>query len=247
MKTEREVLLGWRNSSPQAALAFFPPEPLNQTEAAGLSTLFPEHTPGSDLASRIFVIRCPFNIRTRVGRMPNGQIGFQRIAEPGSITENAFRGLVTPIEPTAQRAKDTPTCQISMNLVMISDEPCSMQLMPPFLSPGFRDWPGSLVCGRFPLQNWPRPLNAALEWHDKKRDWILKRGDPLAYVMAIYDDPCVRPKIVEAGMTPALKRHLLRIDDVSTYGRNVGPMFIAAEQARPARLLVPKDKAKTSE
>jgi len=123
---------------------------------------------------------------------------------------------------------------------MISDEPCSLQLLPPFLSPRFRDWPGSLVCGRFPLQNWPRPLNAVLEWHDKKRDWVLKRGDPLAYVMIIYDDHRVRPKLIEAGMTLALKRHLLRIDDVSKYGRNVGPMFVVAEQSRPAQLLVPK-------
>ena len=246
MSLGREVLLGWRNSSPQAALAFFPPEPLKETDAAELGALFPEYAQGYDFASRIFVIRCPFNIRTRVGTGPKGQAVFTRVAETGSISDNAFRGLVTPIEPTAQRSKDLPTCQLAMNLLMISDEPCSIQLMPPFLSPGFRKWPGSLVCGRFPLQTWPRPLNAALEWHDKEQDWIVKRGDPLAYVMPIYDDPSVYPRIVEAKMTPTLKRHIQRIDDVSSYGRNVGPMFLEAERTRPAKLLIPKEIAKNS-
>lgn len=241
---KREVLLGWRNSSPQAALAYFAPEPLNQTEAAELSPLFSNYTQDSDFASRVFVVRSAFNLRVRAGRGQNGEPKFIKIAEPGGLSENAFRWLVTPISTSAQRDTDTPACQIALNLVLISDEPCSLQLMPPFLSPEFRNWPGTLVCGRFPLQNWPRPLNAVLEWHDKDRDWVLKRGDPLAYLMPIYDDPNVYPKMVEAGITPSLKRHMRRMDDVSTFGRNVGPMFEEAERVRPAKLLTPKDTAK---
>jgi len=244
MSGKREVFLGWRNSSPQAALAFFAPEPLSKTDEVGLSTLFPEFAQDGALANRVFVVRSPFNMRIRLGRGQNGQAGFRLIEEPGSMSVNAFRGLVSPIVPTAQRDPDVPACQLAMNLVMISDEPCSLQLMPPFLSPDFRNWPGSLVCGRFPLRAWPRPLNAVLEWHDKQRDWVLKRGEPLAYLMAIYDDPSVSPRIVEATLTPALKRQLSRVDDVSSYGRNVGPMFAEAERSRPKKILVPKLTAK---
>jgi len=240
MTAKREVLLGWRNSSPQAALAYFAPEPLDKTEAAELSPLFSMYTQDSNFASRVFVVRSPFNMRIRLGRGQNGQMAFTNIAEPGGLTENAFRGLVTPILTSAQRDTDTPACQVALNLVLISDEPCSLQLMPPFLSPEFRNWPGSLVCGRFPLQNWPRPLNAVLEWHDKKSDWVVKRGEPLVYLMPIYDDQSVYPKIVEADITPSLKRHLNRINDVASYGRNVGPMFDEAERMRPTKLLVPK-------
>ncbi len=243
MSATREVLLGWRNSSPQAALAYFKPKPLNQTESAALSPLFSGYTQDSDLASRVFVIRSPFNIRIRVRTALNGQVSFMRIAEPGGISDPGFRGLVTPVAATAQRDTETPACQIALNLVVISDEPCSLQLMPPFYAPGFRNWPGSLVCGRFPLQNWPRPLNAVLEWQDKSSDWILKRGDPLIYLIPIYDDPSVYPKIIEAGMTPSVQRHLKRIDDVTSFGRNVGPMFIEAERMRPAKLLIPKKTA----
>ena len=45
------------------------------------------------------------------------------------------------------------------------------------------------------------------------------------------------PDLHEARMTPALKRHLARIDDVTSYGRNVGPMFERAARTRPTRLL----------
>ncbi len=240
----RDVLLGWRNSSPEASLAFFSPELLNTTDTAELCALFPCNTKTTDISKRIYVIRSPFNIRIRLGRKQNGQSTFQRIQQTGSISENAFRGLVTPVIPKAQRNAETPSCQIALNLLMISDEPCSIQLMPPFLEPNFRGWPGSLVSGRFPVHAWPRPLNAALEWHDYKKDWILKRGDPIAYVMPIYDDPNVRPILVEASLTKNLKRHLRRIDDVSAFGRNVGPMFEEAQRTRPAQLLVPKVKAK---
>ncbi len=64
-------------------------------------------------------------------------------------------------------------------------------------------------------------------------------------VQAIYDDPDIIPKLVEAEMTPALKRHTGKIDNVALYARNVGPMFERAEATRPAQLLTPKNLAGT--
>lgn len=236
----REVDLGWRNSSPQAALAFFPPEPLDETDAAALFALAAGWSTGTDLSRRIFVVRSPFDLRVRLVRTPGQPARFQRVPQAGSLSENAFRGLVTPILPHAQRHPDIPACQIALNLFFVSDEPCSVQLMPPVFWRGFRDWPGSLVCGRFPVTAWPRPLNAVLEWHDHDRDWVLRRGDPLACVMPLYDDPGVVARLFEAKLTPALKRQIAMVDDVSSVARNVGPMFEEAARRRPPRLLEPK-------
>ncbi len=238
--TLRQVDLGWRNSSPQAALAFFPPEPLAGTDAAALFPMAAGWSAGADLGRRIFVVRSPFDVRIRLVRQPGQPAAFRRVPEPGAISENAFRGLVTPILPYAQRHPDVPACQIALNLFFVSDEPCSIQLMPPVFWRGFRDWPGSLVCGRFPVAAWPRPLNAVLEWHDHDRDWVLKRGDPLACVMPLYDDPNTVPRLFEARLTPALKRQVAMVDDVSSVARNVGPMFEEAARRRPRRLLEPK-------
>ncbi|MEM9060274.1 MAG: hypothetical protein AAGD13_07395 [Pseudomonadota bacterium] len=242
MTERREVLLGWRNSSPQAALAFFPPEPIGATDAAGL---FPPDAGGSGLAERTFVVRCPWNLKMKPVRNPQGQIAFQRANMHGGLSQQAFTGLGEPFIPDAWRVAENPIFQLSLNLFFITDEPCSVQLMPPFLSPRFRTWPGTLICGRFPITDWPRPLNAALEWQDVSGEWVLKRGEPIAYVQVIYPDPNAVPRLVEAKMTRALKRHTRKIDNVAQFARNVGPMFEHAAEARPERLLYPKDLAES--
>lgn len=236
----REVLLGWRNSSPQASLAFFPPVPLAETEDGKLAGLLPSPDGKPGFAERTLVIRCPWNLRMRPQQGPNGEIGFGCASKPGFLSQEAFQGLGQPFKPDAWRLADNPIFQLSLNLFFISDEPCSVQLMPPFLSSAYRSWPGTLICGRFPINNWPRPLNAALEWQGSHDEWVLHRGDPIAYVQPIYDDPSVVHKLVEAEMTPALKRHTRKMDSVAEYARNVGPMFQRAEETRPASLLTAK-------
>lgn len=218
--------LGWRNSSPQAALAFLPPVMLGELQEA---------PPG--LAERIIVVRASFDLALRFTRPTAPRQGVVRVREPGDLTDTGFRGLVSPILPSALREPEVQAIQVSLNLVMVSDVPCSLLLMPPYLSPGFRDWPGPLVSGRFPLAAWPRPLNAILEWQEREREWRLKRGDALAYLLPEYSDPAARPRLVEAVATPALTRQMARVDNVIAYGRNVGPMFAEAAQRRPPVLL----------
>ena len=238
-----EVLLGWRNSSAQASIAFYPPIPLSQTEDGSLARLIPSPNGLPGFAERTYVIRCPWNVRLRPQRNPQGQIVFGIANQPGHLSQEAFQGLGEPFKPEAWRKAENPIFQLSLNLFFISDEPCSVQLMPPFLSPTYRDWPGTLICGRFPITNWPRPLNAALEWQQSDGVWALNRGEPIAYVQAIHDDPSVSIRLVEAEMTPALKRHTRQIDNVALYARNVSPMMQRAEQTRPAKLLNPKKLA----
>ena len=242
----REALLGWRNSSPQASLAFFPPIPLAETEDGALAKLMSSPNGNASFAERTYVIRSPWNVRMRPQKNPKGETVFGIASGPGDLSQEAFRGLGEPFKPDAWRKSGNPIFQLSLNLFFISDEPCSVQLMPPFLSARYRNWPGTLICGRFPATNWPRPLNAALEWQQPDGEWVLKRGDPIAYVQAIYEDPDLVPKLVEAEMTPALKRHTRKIDNVAEFARNVGPMFERAEATRPARLLQPKVMARRS-
>ena len=232
-----EVLVGWRTSSPQARLAFLPPEPVSEADAAAAAPMFPG-IPGETLARRLIQVRSPFDLRIRLVRHAGGA-RFQRVPEPGGLSEAGFAGLVTPIVPSAQRRRELPAVQVSLNLILVTEEACALHLMPPWGAPSFRDWPGTLVCGRFPLRSWPRALNAILEWQEPERDWVLRRGEPVAWFFLHFDDPDKVPKLVEASLTPALKRHLAQVDNVGNLGRNVGPMFAQAEERRPARLLTP--------
>ena len=218
------VDVGWRPVSSQAALAFFPPEPVD--------------VPGFE--TQILQIRCPFNARIRKTPKSQGPERFGLVREPGCISDNGFSGLTEPIKPGAQRMTDVPSFQISLNLIMICEENCAIHLSAPFFSPTYREWPGPLVSGRFAVKSWPRPLNAAIEWQDEGKDWVLRRGEPLAYVWFHFDDPDKVPNVVEAAMTPALKRHFAQVDNVTSFARNVGPMMDEAERRRPARLLTPK-------
>ena len=217
------VDVGWRVTSNEAALAFFPPEPVDY--------------PGFE--GRILQVRSPYNIRLRKVVGPKGNTQFGIINEPGSISQQGFRWIGSPIKPTAQRNSGTPAFQLSLNLMMVCEEDCALHLTSPFFAPSFRDWPGTLVSGRFPLRAWPRPLNAVLEWQ-QDGDWVLRRGDPMAYLWLHFDDPDKVPNVVEAALSPALERHFAQIDNVSNFGRNVSPMFNEAARRRPARLLKPK-------
>lgn len=234
------VDVGWRNLSAEAALAFFPPEVLEAGEAEARMRLFPFGGPANDLARRIVQVRCPYDLTIRCSPPGVRPVQFFRVPEEGGLSEGAFRGLVTPIAPTAQREPGLPAVQISLNLMVLTEEECAIQLMPPFLWDGFREWPGSVVSGRFPLRSWPRPLNCVLEWQDRERDWVLRRGDPLVYLSFEFDAPSKRPRMVEAEATPALMRHFAQVDNVTSFGRNVAPMFSEAARRRPARLLSPK-------
>lgn len=233
----REALVGWRFGSHKASLAFFPPEPLSNADAAQVSGLMP----GSDLAGRIFQIRCPYDLTLRCS--PGGvlPVRFTRDADESRLSEAACQALVSPVLRTAQRDLGNPAVQISLNMHFLTEEEAVLVLMPPFLSPGFRDWPGSLVSGRFPLKSWPRPLNAVLEWQERDRPWRLRRGAPMAYIWVQFADPAARPRLVQSATTPALKRHMAQVENVMAWGRNVAPMFAQAEARRPARLLVEKE------
>lgn len=233
------VDIGWHADSEEAALAFLPPEPLDTETRALLAP--PGDGPGAPgLGERLFQIRCPFSVRIRITPRGVRPVRFLRVEEDSTLSESAFQGLFTYLESTAQRRADTPVLQLSLNFLMLTEEACTLNLLPPFLSPGFRDWPGTLVSGRFPLRSWPRALNAVLEWQDRDRDWVLRRGDPLAYFTVSFDDPRKVPRLVEAATTPAFRLQFDRISGVVEYARNVAPMFAEAERRRPARLLTPK-------
>ena len=233
MNDEIPVDVGWRNCSPQAALAFFPPEPLGEEEAALAAPM------AHALGARVLQVRAPFNMRLQ--RSPPGvkPAGFRLKPEPGGISQAGFKGLVTPIAPSAQRDQGTPAVQVSLNLMLVTEENCALNLTSPFFAPNFREWPGTLVSGRFPLRSWPRPLNAVLEWQDA-HEWVLRRGDPLVYLWLHFDDPRKIPNVIEAALTPALRRHMTQVDSVTSFARNVSPMFQQAAERRPSKLLSPK-------
>lgn len=230
----RPVAVGWRHERPEGSFAFFPPEPLTPAERACLG-------PGAEgLGDRILRVRAGYDLRLRISPPGVRPVRVTQVEQPGALSDRALNGMAERLTTDSWRDPERPIMQISLNMLFVTDEPAHLMLTPPFLDPGFRDWPGTLVCGRFPVSAWPRVLNAALEWEDRDREWLIRRGEALAYVWIAFDDPAKVPELVEAADTPAFRTHFRKISGVIAYGRNVGPMFEEAARRRPARLLTAK-------
>ncbi|MEM9145545.1 MAG: hypothetical protein AAGC57_05050 [Pseudomonadota bacterium] len=234
------VPVGWSNSSPTSAFAFFPSEPLRDADCEAFALLVSPAVDPAVFPLRLLRVRAPFDLCIRTTPPHVRPARFGRATAKSATTETEFRGLVTPIRPGAQRHPDQCAIQLALNLFFVADEHCMMPLMPPFPSPGFRRWPGSLVSGCFPLRDWPQPLNAELEWQDRARDWPLTRREEIVYLLLNFNDPRKVAQLSEVANTPALRRHVLQVDNVSAYGRSVGPVFEQAARRRPKRLLESK-------
>ena len=80
----------------------------------------------------------------------------------------------------------------------------------------------------------------AFEWHDVTKDIVLRRGEPLFYVQFEAAGPERAVQLVEAERTAELAAYMEKLSGVVNYVSQTFSLFKAAEEMRPARLLVPK-------
>lgn len=99
--------------------------------------------------------------------------------------------------------------------------------------------PRTIFGGRFAINNWPRPLMWAFEWHDPTQDVILKRGQPWFCVTfeTLPQDRSV--SLVEAELTPDLEKFMDHTSAAVNYVNQSFSLFKDAEHSRPETLLVP--------
>ena len=109
------------------------------------------------------------------------------------------------IDEVEWRYKDRPTIQLSLPYIFIADEPVYLTQLAPFMHYSRQPMPGTIFGGRFPVNIWPRPLQWAFEWHDLQKPLILKRGEPLFYVLFETTPQERAVQVVEAQDTPELR------------------------------------------
>ena len=111
---------------------------------------------------------------------------------------------------------------------------------PPFLHFSNNPLPGLQICGRFPIDVWPRKHMWAFEWHEPDKPIKLSRGEPLFYAL-FETTPQDRPvQMVEAERTPELDEYLDLVSGAVNYVNQTFSLFRAAEERRPAQLLSPR-------
>lgn len=196
-----------------------------------------------NMESRFFMVKCPFDLHLAFGRDENGRAHLVNRAGPGgAVRGNKLGEVISLVSEIEWRYPDRPTIQLKLPYVFIADEPVFITQLDAFAHYRKVPLPGTIFGGRFPIDLWPRPLMWAMEWHDTERDLILRRGDPLFYLMFEGDHPERSVQLVEAERTPELMRYIEHVSGAVNYANQTFQLFKAAEDARPSKLLVPVNR-----
>jgi hypothetical protein len=194
-----------------------------------------------DFDRRHFVVNSPIDVHLRIS-VTEGNIGVTNVlGDKSPIRPNALQQMIVFLPQQEWRHPKRPLIQMMTSYIFVSDDPVYVNQFPPFLHYNATPLPGVQICGRFPVDIWPRALMWAFEWHDTSKDLILKRGEPLFYVRFEGPDPSASVRMIEAKRTPELEGYVSSITGVTEYVSQTYSLFKNARERRPARLLYPRD------
>lgn len=234
--------VGWLIDAEQARFIYEPPRPAAQRrkrpenpKAVGACPAVVEHE------ARLWEVPCPFDLHLKLGKNDKGQVVLVNAAgERSAVGKQKLDQLVHLAPQTAWRDPARPVLQIKTPWRFVADEPTWISQLPPFNHYNSAPWPGLLIGGRFPLQDWPRLLMWAFEWWDTRRELVLKRGEPWFYLRFETADPAQPVRLVEAEMTGELREFCKGLDGVTSYVNQTRQLFETAHSRRPERLLKKK-------
>lgn len=238
--TTRKIDIGWCTAQQTGAFAFAPPRTVMSTRERALGLRAVQNCPAVNALERQLVeLPSPFGLRLRLEAEPDGPA--LSVDPLGTFVQPEVLGAALTLEPAARwRDPGRPVIQLRLPFFFVTDEsPCTVTLLPPFLGPAMRRWPGSMIGARFALDAWPRDLVFAFEWDQPGGELHLRQGEALAYAMFEFDAPDKRPNLVEAELTPELAEFRLGLQGVGEITPDMDGVLAEARARRPARLLTP--------
>jgi hypothetical protein len=233
------VQVGWIIDAEKGAIIYDPPERVRSVEMNKTHAKSASRCPALlNLESRYFIVKCPVDLALDFIRDEKGKAALRnRQGEQSPVRKAKLNDMLSLVSEPEWRYPNRPTLQLKLPYIFIADEPVYMSQVAPFLHYAVQPLPGTIFAGRFPIHIWPRPLMWAFEWHDITKPLLLKRGDPLFYVM-FETRPQERPvQLVEAQVTPQLREYLDLISGAVNYVNQTFSLFKAAEARRPTKLL----------
>jgi hypothetical protein len=239
--TSGPLTVGWLLDQKESTIIFDAPTrvrsfDLNKTHAKSAS-----RCPAVvNMESRYFEIKCPYDIHVQLVRDEQGKPALKNLlGERSPVRPKKLREILYLVGETEWRHKDRPTIQLDLPYIFIADEPVYLSQIAPFMHYTKEPMPGTIFGGRFPINVWPRRLLWAFEWHEPQKPLILKRGEPLFYVLLETTPQERAVQLVEAEVTPELRAYLDMISGTVNYVNQTFSLFKAAEERRPSRLVVP--------
>ena len=237
------VDIGYCLADPGAGFAFQPPRTVMAGRTKPLGARAVQNCPAVNGLERQLV-EIPSPIALRMALLSrNGELQL-KINPAGTFAKPEILNRMLSVEPP-QRWRDArkPVVQLKLPFFFVTDEPCMATILPPFLAPHMRRWPGTMVAARYPVTVWPQSFAWALEWDALKDELVIRQGEALAYAMFEFDAPNKRPRLVEAELTDELAEHRAGMDGVHHLTDRIEEVWERAAARRPARLLRPLDLA----
>lgn len=240
--SSRRIKVGWLFKDDTATVVWDSPQPVSFDHGPPTSAKSAQLCPAAIQFDRLhYIINCPVDLHLRIVRSAEGQMQLTNVdGAMSSVRPSGLQKLIAMSPQQDWRHPNRPVLQLVTPFVFVSDDPVYVNQFPPFLHYSKHRLPGVQICGRFPIDVWPRVHMWALEWHDLNADLVLKRGEPLMYVRFETRDPSTIVRLVEAERTPELESYIRQITDVTNYVNQSFQLFSTARERRPQKLLVEK-------
>jgi len=236
----RNYTAGWLLKTDDASIIWDSPKPVRVPSESGDPRSVAQCPSVLDFDRRHFVINCPIDVHLRLTLTASGMDITNVLADKSPIRADALQRWIVFQPRHEWRNPQRPVVQLMTSYVFVSDDPLYVNQYPPLMHYTADRRPGIQICGRFPIDIWPRALMWAFEWHDTTKDLILRRGEPLFYVRFEGPDPSASVRLVEATKTPELESFMTSITGVSEIVGQTYSLFKTARERRPEVLLVPK-------
>ncbi|MFK8020987.1 MAG: hypothetical protein AB8B86_14560 [Pseudomonadales bacterium] len=243
-ESARRLEAGWLFKDEKASVIWESPKPVNLDHPKSNNAKSASVCPAAIQFDRLhYAINCPVDLHLRFVRGADGETKLTNVdGAMSSVRPAGLQKILVVSPPEEWRHPSRPIIQIATPFVFVADQNIYVNQFPPFLHYPKNPLPGVQICGRFPIDVWPRMHMWALEWHDMDKDLILKRGEPLFYVRFESEKPGSVVRLVEAERTPELLSYISQITDVTNYVNQSFQLFEAARERRPETLLVAKKK-----
>lgn len=236
---QESIKVGWIVDAPFGDFLFEGPAPLRQERQPALSRRAVQACPAvNDLEKRLFSIKCPFDIAIGVEKK-NDKYDLFYDEERTRVDGDLIGRFITFMPQNLWRTPNNPVFQLLLPYIFLCDEDCYLSQLPPFFHRTMSLWPGTMVSGRFPITNWPRILNFAFEFDDISRTLVLRRGQPLCYILFEGFDPSRSVKLIHAKNSDAVKEYRKGIDGAPKFTSNTFSIMKEAKMRRPSILVEP--------
>lgn len=237
------VDIGWTLGDAKASLIWDDPEPVRQPSARPPSAKSVQVCPAAiDFDTRHFMVKCPIDLHLRL-RLDGEKPHLENVdGARSTVRTKTLSQMLSLTGPGEWRHPERPIVQVITPYLFLTDAPVYISQLAPYLHYVDPPWPGVLIGGRFPLDIWPRHLMWAFEWHDPKKDLVLKRDQPWFYVRFETENPASPIRLFEAEMRPEVQAYVDSLSGVTNYVNRTFSLFERARRRRPKRLLFKKDR-----